>query len=139
MARPRSKQPTELELAILKILWREGPLPVRRVRECLGESAPPRELAHTTVVTTLNTMVSKKYLGRRAEGTAYVFRAAVKERDISGKILRDVLKRVFDGSSVALVNSLLETEEVSDEEHRALRQLLRDPDTDERDQGDDHD
>ena len=36
MTRPASKHPTELELEILKILWREPGVPVRRVREVLG-------------------------------------------------------------------------------------------------------
>ena len=42
--------PAELELKILKILWREGPLRVREVRRHLAYEG--RELAHTTVVTT---------------------------------------------------------------------------------------
>ena len=51
MARPKSKYPTELELEILKILWKEGELNVRQVREFLAESG--RDLAHTTLVTML--------------------------------------------------------------------------------------
>ena len=48
MARPISKHPTELELEILKIFWREGPLTGREVRDQLAEF---RDLAYTSVMT----------------------------------------------------------------------------------------
>ncbi|KKM05445.1 hypothetical protein LCGC14_1754020, partial [marine sediment metagenome] len=35
MARRPSKHPTELELEILKVIWRHGPCRVREVRERL--------------------------------------------------------------------------------------------------------
>ena len=60
MVRPPSSSPTELELLILKVLWRKSPQTVREVREALANSR--RKLAHTSVITTLNVMVRKKYL-----------------------------------------------------------------------------
>ena len=55
MARPNSEYPTELELQILKVLWDAEPMTVREVREALA--AGGRDLAHTTVITMLGTMV----------------------------------------------------------------------------------
>jgi len=72
MSRPVSPQPTELELMILKVLWRRSPQAVSEVREALA--AEDRPLAHTSVITTLNTMVRKKYLTRVKEGKAFVAR-----------------------------------------------------------------
>ncbi len=57
MARPNSEYPTELELQILKVLWDRPPMTVREVREALEQGG--RELAHTTVITMLSTMVDK--------------------------------------------------------------------------------
>ena len=54
MARPASQHPTELELEILKVIWRDGACTVRNVREAL---APTRKLAHTSVITVMNIMV----------------------------------------------------------------------------------
>lgn len=124
MSRPKSRFPTELELLILKIFWKHGPMPVRNVRSYL-ESEANRPLAHTSVVTTLNTMVDKGYLSRNMVGNAYTFTAATREKEVSSGILEDVLNRVFDGSAKSLVLSLLESESVSQEEHEALKQLIR--------------
>ncbi len=44
MPRPESEHPTELELDILKVLWRESPLPVREVRKRLEAEAGGRWL-----------------------------------------------------------------------------------------------
>jgi len=47
MARPASEHPTELELQILKILWRQSPLPVRDVRQALA--AAKGQVRHITM------------------------------------------------------------------------------------------
>ncbi|MDF1811532.1 MAG: BlaI/MecI/CopY family transcriptional regulator [Verrucomicrobiales bacterium] len=123
MARPKSRFPTELELIILKILWSHGAMPVRDMRKLL-ESEADRPLAHTSIVTTMNTMVEKEYLVRNMHGNTYIFEAAVEESEVSSGILNDVLKRVFNGSAKSMVLSLLQSESVSGEELEKLRELI---------------
>lgn len=123
MPREISKYPTELELQILKILWKSGPLPVRDVRQILAESEK-RKLAHTSVVTTLNNMVTKKYLKRKAQGNAYIFKAIVHRDEVSKGMVGDLVKRVFDGSASALMLNLLTDEEFSEAEREELSQLI---------------
>ena len=124
MARPSSEYPTELELQILKILWREGPLPVREVRRHLATGPAGRELAHTSVITILNIMVTKKYVRRTKQGKAYIFRPRVTEENVTGGMLHDVVQRVFDGSAATAVLKLLETGDIDREELKQLRQLI---------------
>src|SRR3974377_1587459 len=97
MARPGSEHPTELELRILKILWRSAPLPVREIRQALAEGG--RDLAHTSVITTLNIMVRKRYLMRTRQANAFLFGPRVTRAGISKRMLLDVVDRVFDGSA----------------------------------------
>ena len=123
MPRNSSKHPTELEFQILKILWDRGPLAVRDVRSALVEEEQ-RELAHTSVITMLNTMVGKKYLERRAKGNAYIFEAAVKKGEVSHGILNDVVNRIFEGSAVSMMLNLLENETVSPRERGELKKLI---------------
>ena len=66
MARPAADQPTELELQILKILWEKSPQLVRDIRDELAKLG--RDIAHTSVITTLNTMVKKRIVIRKREG-----------------------------------------------------------------------
>ena len=121
MARPASKHPTELELAILKILWDKKSATVRQVRDAL---AAERDLAYTTVMTMMNIMANKKYLKRTKKSGGYLYRPTISEADTSRKMLADLVRRVFDGSSVAAMVNLLETTNISPEELSHLRQLI---------------
>lgn len=123
MARPASRHPTELELQVLKILWRDGESPVMSVRDALAEDQG-RDIARTSVVTTLNIMADKRLVRRRQERRAYLFTAAVAQEEVSQGMLGDLLDRVFDGSAEALLLNLLESEHVDQDEHRALRRLI---------------
>ncbi len=122
MARPRSKHPTELELLILKVLWRLGPLPVRDVREAL---VPERDLAYTTVITMMNIMTNKGYLRRKKRGASFVYTPKITENRTAGKMLKDIVDRVFNGSAAAVMVNLLETSELNEAELVKLRKILR--------------
>ena len=123
MARSKSKYPTELELEILKILWQEGELSVREVREFL--TAGGRELAHTTLITMLNIMTGKKYVSRKAKANSYLFRPKVTQERISQGIASDLVTRVFGGSPSALMLSLLDHEKLSPDEREQLLDLVK--------------
>jgi BlaI family transcriptional regulator, penicillinase repressor len=122
MARRGSEFPTELELQILKVLWGREPIPVRDVRQ--GLAAVGRELAHTSVITTLNVMVRKKYLRRRMQGKACLFSPRVSREEVSRGMLGDVVNRVFDGSAKAVMLSLFDCAELDAEDVKELRQLV---------------
>lgn len=123
MARPGSEHPTELELEILKILWKESPLPVRDVRARL-EAQAGRTLAHSTVITMLNIMFRKGFLRRQKEGKSFLFAPKVEKEQVAGRIMSDVLCRLFDGSPSAMMLNLLETSDVGSAELAELRQLI---------------
>jgi BlaI family transcriptional regulator, penicillinase repressor len=122
MARPSSEHPTELELLILKVLWEDSPRTVREVREALAVSG--RELAHTSVITTLNVMVRKKYLRRSMQGKACLFEPRVARESTLHGMLADVVERVFDGSPKALLLSLFERNDLDGDELKELRRLI---------------
>ena len=123
MARPASRYPTELELQILKILWRDGECSVQQVRESLARDEA-RDIARTSVVTTLNIMTDKCLVHREQRGKAYFFAAAVTHEEVSKGMLGDLVQRVFGGSAEALLLNLLDSEHVDAEEHQALRRLI---------------
>ena len=124
MARPASVHPTELELQILKILWEDSPLTVRQIRERLATLG--RDIAHTSVITTTNTMIEKNQLKklRKREGKAFLLRPAVKRADVSHGILGDVVERVFDGSTAAVMLSLFDYADVDEAELKELRRIF---------------
>ena len=122
MPRPVSKHPTHLELHILKVLWQQSPLLARDVQAALVEGG--RELAKTSVITTLNTMVTKKYLKRKKQGNMYLFSPRVTEDQVSNRVLVDVVDRVFDGSAAAVLMKLFDVKEINTDELRELRTLI---------------
>jgi BlaI family penicillinase repressor len=122
MGRPPSKYPTELELQILKILWQQSPLLVRDVQAALARDG--RDLAKTSIITTLNTMVEKKYLTRKAQANTYLFAPKITESEVEDRVLGDVVNRVFDGSASAVMLKLFEAHEINEADLQELRRRI---------------
>ena len=122
MARPASRYPTELELRILKLLWQQSPLLAREVQLLLAEDG--RDLAKTSVITTLNTMVDKKYLRRKKRGNSFLFSPRVSEEEVSGQVLGDVVDRVFDGSTASVLATLFDVTSVNNDDLKELRRII---------------
>jgi len=123
MARPSSEHPTELELEILKILWKQSPLLVRDVRASL-ELQAERVLAHSSVITILNIMFDKGFVKRKKVGKSFLFSPKVQKDRVTGGMMSDLLARAFGGSPSAMVLNLLETTDLDDEELAEIRKLI---------------
>jgi BlaI family penicillinase repressor len=121
MTRPASRYPTELELEILKILWRDGPCTVRHVRNALAEV---RDLAYTSVMTVMNIMTRKRYLRRTKDGRSYLYAPRVAEAETKQGLLGDVVERAFGGSARAVMLSLLELGDIDQAELSELREII---------------
>lgn len=98
---------TKLELKIMQVIWRRGSSTVAEVQ---SEMEPP--LAYTTVQTVLNILERKGKLKRELEGRAFVYSARVSEEKAVGQSLRDLVDRMFGGSSEELVMSLLKSRQI---------------------------
>ncbi len=98
---------TRLELEIMQVIWKRGASNVAEVQQGMG-----RALAYTTVQTVLNTLHRKAKLKRRLDGRAFVYTAAVTESKALKYAVRDLVDRMFGGSSEELVMSLIKSREV---------------------------
>jgi BlaI family penicillinase repressor len=96
-----------LELKIMHILWDLRQASVASVQEKLD---PP--LAYTTVQTMLNRLAIKGKITRELNGRAYLYSPAVTQAKATGHALRDLIDRIFGGSSEELVMSLLKTRQI---------------------------
>ncbi len=95
---------TELQLAILAILWGRGEATSRQVREALE---PDRSLALTTVATLLSRLEKRGVVAHRRSGRSYVFRATVSRSEVRSAMVRDLAENLFDGDPIALLDHLL--------------------------------
>lgn len=116
-------RPTDAELAILRILWDQGPCTVRRVHTVLAADRP---LAYTTTLKLLQIMTAKGLTTREEQGQHHVYRARHAETVTQRRLVRDLLERAFGGSMSQLVVQALASRRVSDEELREIRRLLED-------------
>lgn len=98
---------TKLELELMQVIWRLNRCTVSAVQAELT-----RPLAYTTVQTILNILERKGKLRRELNGRAYFYSARVTEAKAIGQVVRDVIDRMFGGSSEELVMSLLKNGEI---------------------------
>ena len=110
---------TPLELEIMQVLWDVGPCTVAEVQPKLKA-----DLAYTTVQTMLNVLLRKNKVKRVQEGRAYRYRPAVSRERASGSALSDLVKRMFGGSSEALLMAMVDTRQISAEELTRVAQKL---------------
>jgi predicted transcriptional regulator len=110
---------TKLELQIMQVIWRLGAGNVSAVQEGLEQ-----QLAYTTVQTMLNILQKKGKLKRRLRGRSYEYSATVTEAKASGQALRDLVDRMFGGSSEELVMSLIKSKQIDAEQIARLSRML---------------
>ena len=114
------KKPTELELAILKVLWERGPSTVREVMEVLAEE---RSLGYTTVLKMLQVM-TKKGLVAHSGPRPYRYRTRSRRAATLKSLAGDLLDRAFDGSASQLLLHALEHKQACPDEIEEIRRLL---------------
>ena len=114
---------TELQLAILHVLWERGEATSREVREAL---MPSRSLALTTVATLLSRLEKKGVLDHRRQGRAHVFRPTVTQSEVRRNMVRELANNLFGGKASQLMGHLLLSGNLDHEELRSMRQALED-------------
>lgn len=124
MARPKAKELTERELEIMHVFWDGGDMTVADVREQLERVN--RELAYTTVATLVRILHDKGFLKQTNDERPFSYCSAKTYEDVSGRMLGDLVQRLFGGSRELLLVRLMEQEQLSEQERGYLEQLLKD-------------
>jgi BlaI family transcriptional regulator, penicillinase repressor len=107
----------------MKAVWRIGEGTVADVLAML--SAEGRELAPTTVATLLQRLGKQGWVKHRKDGRQLLYRAKVREEDAARGMLNRLLNSFFGGKVSALTAQLLESDELSSQELRELRELIK--------------
>ena len=110
-----------LEFEVMKVVWELTRATVNDVLDNID-----RKLAYTTVATTMKSLEKKGFLSHQVDGRTFVYQPLVKETEITHSMLTDLLERLFDNSTVKLVNTLLEVRQTSSEELDRLQKLIND-------------
>lgn len=114
-------RPTDAELAILRVLWAQGPSTVRQVLDTLAEE---RGTGYTTVLKLLQIMTEKGLVARDESDRTHVYEARYGEADTQRQLVDDLLDRAFGGSAMQLVMSALSSRRTSRKELAEIRRLI---------------
>lgn len=111
----------ETEMEVLHHVWDLGEATVADVRERILDE---REVAYTTIMTVMKKLADKGYLQYHKEGRTYVYAPAQEPNKVQHSLLRRLMESVFEGSPMALVQTLVQHEDLSDEERAEIRQMI---------------
>jgi predicted transcriptional regulator len=121
MAKSELPRPTDAELAILRVLWQEGPATVRRVRDVLDKMQPT---GYTTVLKLLQIMTEKGLVVRDESRRTHIYRTRRSEVQTQRQIVGDLVRRAFGGSALKLVMQALAARKASREDLVEIRKLI---------------
>ena len=111
----------ELEAVIMDRVWNRGPETSTTVRELFDELAAEREIAYTTVMSTMDNLHRKGWLARERDGKAYRYWATLSREEHSARLMREALDG--GGQSELILSHFIE--QISPEESERLRTALR--------------
>jgi len=122
MVKKRSYAPLgEAEMEMLQHVWALEGATVIQVHERVLQD---REVAYTTVMTILKKLADKGYLRYEKEGKSYVYYPKRPPEQVRKNVLNDIIGKVFQGSPVALVQTLVKQGVLSEEERKEIVALI---------------
>jgi len=112
----------ELQSAVMETLWLTPNLTVSQVEKRLQED---REIAHTTVLTTLDRMHRKGLLLRQKEGKAFVYSTRLSkaefERGIANQVMAALFSQFTEPALSAFVDVVGEDDAILDQLEEMIR------------------
>jgi len=117
----RAPELTKSELAVLKVLWREGELSAREVHEGLPDALA---WAYSTTRTTVDRMAGKGLLAKRSFHGIYLYEARISRPAGLAGVVRDLADRVLEMDYAPVVSLFAEANDLSPEEVDELERLL---------------
>lgn len=95
----------ELETAVMELLWANSAQTVSEVEQRLQRE---RRIAHTTVLTTLDRLHRKGYLGRERDGKAYVYTPRFTRDEFERAMAEEVLGALLGQFSAPAISAFVD-------------------------------
>jgi len=106
---------------IMQVVWERGEVTASEVRAVLSEK---RQVARTTVRTILERMEQKGWLRHRKRGQTHFYSPAQPRRAAVAQKVLEVVDGVCGGSPETLVNALLDSRGLTNQELARIRAML---------------
>src|SRR5215203_572318 len=112
---------TELQIAILRLLWERGEASVAEIWEALYDE---RGLAQTTIATLVARLQRRGIVARRARDRQFVYRATITESDVQHSMVGELTERLFAGDVTALVSHLISATDMSPGDLARVKRMI---------------
>jgi predicted transcriptional regulator len=118
---PETHQLTDLQIAIMRILWERREATVVEIAEALRDE---RGLAQTTIATLLSRLERRGVVSHRTRARQFVYTPLVTESEVQRSMVTELTERLFDGDVAALMTHLLSAREVSTGDLERIKELI---------------
>jgi BlaI family transcriptional regulator, penicillinase repressor len=116
-------RPTDSELEILQLLWKQGPSTVREINDLLN-TGQDKNIGYTTTLKIMQIMFEKGLVTRDDSQRTHVYTAAVREGKIQSALLDRFLNAAYKGSASKLALQLLGNHQTTPDELAAIKALI---------------
>jgi predicted transcriptional regulator len=123
MGRPPARDLTDRELEVLHVFWSQGEATATEARDRLAATGLDR--TYTTIANLVRALHEKGFLSQVNAERPFVYRASRSYEDVSGRLLGEVVRRVFRGSRAQLLRRLVEQRKLTAEERTLLENILK--------------
>jgi BlaI family transcriptional regulator, penicillinase repressor len=123
MGRPPTTDLTERELEVMHVFWSRGEVTAAEARDQLAANGLDRN--YTTIANLVRGLHDKGFLRQLNGERPFVYRAVRSYEDVSGRLLGDLVQRVFRGSRAHLLCRLVDQRKLTAEERSILEGILK--------------
>ena len=116
-------RPTDSELEILQLLWKQGPSTVREINDLLNTDQD-KNTGYTTTLKIMQIMFEKGLVTRDDSQRTHIYTAAVREGKIQSALLDRFLNAAYKGSASKLALQLLGNHKTTPDELAAIKALI---------------
>jgi len=117
------KDVTDAELAVMQVLWAKPAASIRQVTDVLYPKGSTSHYA--TVQKLLDRLEAKGFVKRDRTLHVHLFSATVDREALVGRRIQRVVDTLCEGSLVPVLTHLASAKGLSEQERKALRQLVR--------------
>ena len=118
---PETHHLTELQIAIMRVLWERGQATVAEIQEALRDE---RGLALTTVATLLSRLEKRGVVSHETRQRQFVYQASVTEAEVQHSMIHELTERLFAGDVAAMMSHLLSGRDISPGDLERIKSML---------------
>jgi BlaI family penicillinase repressor len=123
MARPPAKDLTDRELEVMHVFWKHREATAAEARDHLAAAGLDR--TYPTVANLVRILLEKGFLQQVTANRPFRYRPVRSYEDVSGRLLGDLVQRVFRGSREQLLVRLVGERKLTAGERAVLEAILK--------------